>query len=119
MVHENPALRPSASTLVHHPCICPDSIKSKAQLRKELRNRNKELEQEKLKNERLQRKVQIYEEQIHKLDSPLSGSGSMLSTSRVSVVEGFASSSSNNNNTNTINKTNSNKLPRSLSSTII
>ena len=64
MIHEEPSQRPSASTLVHHPCICPDSTKSKAQLRKELN-------QEKFKNEMLQRKVKKYEEQIHKLDSPL------------------------------------------------
>jgi hypothetical protein len=64
MVNENPVQRPSAGTLLHHPCICPDANKSKAQLRKEL-NR------EKFKNEMLQRQVKRYEEQISKLDSPL------------------------------------------------
>lgn len=64
MVHQDPAQRPSASTIVHHPSICPDSKKSKAQLRKELNH-------EKFKNEILQRKVKKYEEQINKLDSPL------------------------------------------------
>jgi hypothetical protein len=63
MVHENPVQRPSASTLLHHPCLCPDANKSKAQLRKEL-NR------EKFKNELLQRQVKCYQEQISKLDSP-------------------------------------------------
>lgn len=60
MVDEDPANRPSASTLVHHPCICPDANKTKAQLRKELN-------QEKFKNEMLQRKVQKYEQQMNKL----------------------------------------------------
>jgi wee1-like protein kinase len=57
MIHEDPVQRPSASTLVHHPCICPDANKSKAQLRKELN-------QEKFKNEMLKLKVKKYEEQI-------------------------------------------------------
>ena len=64
MIQENPMHRPSASTLVHHPCICPDATKSKAQLRKELN-------QEKFKNEMLQRKVKKYEQQINKIDSPI------------------------------------------------
>ena len=63
MVNENPVQRPSATTLLHHPSLCPDANKSKAQLRKEL-NR------EKFKNEMLQRQVKLYEEQISKLDSP-------------------------------------------------
>lgn len=83
MIHEDPSQRPSASTLVHHPCICPDSTKSKEQLRREL---NKE----KLKNEILQRKVKKYEEQIQKFDSPLASACYLK-----------------------------NKLPRSLSSTLI
>lgn len=66
MVHQDVNERPAASTLVHHPCICPDANKSKAQLRKELN-------QEKFKNEMLQRKVRKYEQQISKIgtDSPL------------------------------------------------
>ena len=44
MIQENPIQRPSANTLIHHPCICPDATKTKAQLRKELN-------QEKFKNE--------------------------------------------------------------------
>lgn len=87
MVAEDPSLRPSASTLVHHPCICPDSTKSKAQLRKELN-------QEKFKNEMLQRKVKRYEEQIHKLDSPLSRlPGSNLSIDAKSKLQRSLSSS--------------------------
>lgn len=57
MVGENPVNRPSASTLIHHPCIVPDASKSKSQLRKELN-------QEKFKNEMLKRKVKIYEQQL-------------------------------------------------------
>lgn len=74
MVHEDPSQRPSASTLVHHPCICPDSTKTRAQLRKELN-------QEKFKNEMLQRKVKKYEEHIHKLDSPLATQAYLLGAS--------------------------------------
>ena len=57
MIDEEPSLRPSASTLVNHPCICPDAHKSKAQLRKELN-------QEKFKVQMLQRKVEKYREQM-------------------------------------------------------
>ena len=57
MVSENPISRPSASTLIHHPCIVPDASKSKSQLRKELN-------QEKFKNEMLKRKVKKYEQQL-------------------------------------------------------
>lgn len=57
MVDENPVDRPSASTLIHHPCIVPDASKSKSQLRKELN-------QEKFKNEMLKRKVEKYEMQL-------------------------------------------------------
>ena len=63
MISPKPLLRPSASTLSHHPCICPDSGKNKSQLMKELN-------QEKFKNEVLQKKVRQYEEQI-KVGSPL------------------------------------------------
>lgn len=62
MVSENPANRPSASTLVHHPCIVPDASKSKSQLRKELN-------QEKFKNEMLKRKVRKYEQQLSNTDT--------------------------------------------------
>lgn len=57
MISEEATRRPSASTLVHHPCICPNGSKSKAQLRYEL---NKE----KFKNEMLKMKVKKYEQQI-------------------------------------------------------
>lgn len=57
MINGNPILRPSATTLIHHPCICPDASKNKAQLLKELN-------QEKFKNEMLQRKVREYEQKI-------------------------------------------------------
>ena len=52
MINDKPLLRPSATTLIHHPCICPDASKNKAQLLKELN-------QEKFKNELLQRLVYI------------------------------------------------------------
>lgn len=67
MVEENPVNRPSASTLIHHPCIVPDASKSKSQLRKELN-------QEKFKNEMLKRKVKIYEQQL----SGVSGNGTKV-----------------------------------------
>jgi len=104
MVDEDPTQRPSASTLVHHPCICPDSTKSKAQLRKELN-------QEKFKNEMLQRKVKKYEEQIHKLDSPLAPAAYILGSNR--RLNPFDSELSASNS-----KTNP-KLPRSFSSTAL
>ncbi len=48
MINPNALLRPSAVTLVHHPYICPSACKNKSQLLKELN-------QEKFKNELLQR----------------------------------------------------------------
>jgi len=78
MVNENPVLRPSASTLVHHPCILPDANKSKAQLRKELN-------QEKFKNEMLQQQVKKYEQALCTSSSSSSslsfGSSALLSSS--------------------------------------
>jgi hypothetical protein len=53
MINQKPLLRPSGTTLIHHPCICPDASKNKAQLLKELN-------QEKFKNELLQRLVTYY-----------------------------------------------------------
>lgn len=100
MIHEDPSQRPSASTLVHHPIICPDSTKSKAQLRRELN-------QEKFKNEMLQRKVKKYEEQMHKMDSPL-GSAFLLASTYHRRLEPAASP-----------ELSTSKLPRSLSSTLI
>jgi uncharacterized protein YktB (UPF0637 family) len=82
MIHENPVQRPSANTLIHHPCICPDATKSKAQLRKELN-------QEKFKNEMLQRKVKKYEEQINQIDSP---TASKLNTNKSEDASKHASS---------------------------
>lgn len=82
MIHENPVQRPSANTLIHHPCICPDATKSKAQLRKELN-------QEKFKNEMLQRKVKKYEEQMNQIDSP---TASKLNTNKNEDASKHASS---------------------------
>ena len=96
MVHEDPSQRPSAPTLVHHPCICPDSTKSKAQLRKELN-------QEKFKNEMLQRKVKKYEEHINKLDSPLVSAYILNSNRRINPLDCDLTAVKN-------------KLPRSFSS---
>lgn len=51
MVHPNPSSRPSAMAITHHPALCPQAQKSRAQLRKELN-------EERLKNEVLSRKLQ-------------------------------------------------------------
>ena len=107
MVHEDPSQRPSASTLVHHPCICPDSTKTRAQLRKELN-------QEKFKNEMLQRKVKKYEEHIHKLDSPLATQAYLLganSNRRLNPFENQISEAAAGSSKP--------KIPRSFSSTLI
>lgn len=105
MVDEDPANRPSASTLVHHPCICPDANKTKAQLRKELN-------QEKFKNEMLQRKVQKYEQQINKLsDTPRIQCES-------SELKNESKQTANNRNQCTSLNHNS-KFTRSLSSSIL
>lgn len=48
MVHPNPSCRPSALAITHHPALCPQAQKSRAQLRKELN-------EERLKNEVLSR----------------------------------------------------------------
>lgn len=48
MVHPNPSSRPSAMAITHHPALCPQAQKSRAQLRKELN-------EERLKNEVLSR----------------------------------------------------------------
>ena len=121
MIQENPTQRPSANTLVHHPCICPDATKSKAQLRKELN-------QEKFKNEMLQRKVKKYEQQINKIDSPVI----TTSTNRFSVASTLTNSNVNmstisqhrentreNNNDMIPSKTYPNKFVRSFSSSTI
>ncbi len=88
MIHENPEMRPSTSTLSHHPWICPESAKSKAQLTRELkhekfekekiiqREQREKAEKEMLKreNELLHRKVNMYEQQMSScnwLNSPL------------------------------------------------
>ena len=97
MVHQDPAQRPSASTLVHHPFIYPDSAKSKAQLRKEL---NKQ----KFKNEILMQKVKKYQEQIQNISFPL-----FLTGSTVYSTFGFSQ--------NKINFSASKKFNRSFSST--
>jgi wee1-like protein kinase len=94
MIHQNPVSRPSASSLIHHPCIVPDAGKSKSQLRKELN-------QEKFKNEMLKQKVKKYEQQLTKPDTP-------ISTDSNNIIK------RNNAITN-----NSIKFPRSLSSTIL
>jgi len=105
MVNENPSLRPSASTLVHHPCICPDANKSKAQLRKELN-------QEKFKNEMLQRKVRKYEEQMNN-NSRLIGDSPVISQFLASNEKMTTSVASNEN------KPQTSKFVRSLSSSLI
>ena len=122
MVHENPTQRPSASTLLHHPFICPDATKSKAQLRKEL-NR------EKFKNEMLQRKVKAYEETISKLDSPiLNQQQSQTHQSQIRLLQTQTSLNSGtefckikNFNIGTLNSSTSSasKFVRSYSSTLI
>ena len=98
MIHENPVQRPSANTLVHHPCICPDATKSKAQLRKELN-------QEKFKNEMLQRKVKKYEEQMNQIESPVANLSKL--------------NNKNENNPNDANKNLPSKFVRSYSSSTI
>jgi hypothetical protein len=94
MVNENPMSRPSASSLVHHPCIVPDAGKSKSQLRKELN-------QEKFKNEMLKQKVKKYEQQLTKNDSPMPNSA-------VSIIK-----------KSNVSENNTSKFPRSLSSTLL
>ena len=106
MVNQNPALRPSASTLVHHPCICPDANKSKAQLRKELN-------QEKFKNEMLQRKVRKYEEKMNNNNSRLIGELSGISNFLPSNEKMTTSVASNEN------KPQTSKFVRSFSSSVI
>jgi hypothetical protein len=103
MINENPVLRPSASTLIHHPCICPDATKSKAQLRRELN-------QEKFKNEMLQRKVRKYEEQMNcqqKLEPSMSSHFGAKSIDLTS------------SNSNKSFSSNGNKFVRSLSSSLL
>lgn len=90
MVSESPVSRPSASSIIHHPCIVPDASKSKSQLRKELN-------QEKFKNEMLKRKVKKYEQQLTKIEVPVYD---------------------NKNKKSTI-QSDSCKFPRSLSSTLL
>lgn len=106
MVHQDPTQRPSASTLVHHPYICPDSKKTKSQLRKELNH-------EKFKNEILQRKVKKYEEQINKLDSPFN-SGFMQNFSNGRHDSDFWSNSETSSKHSTVSK-----LTRSYSFTLV
>ena len=124
MIQENPIHRPSANTLVHHPCICPDATKSKAQLRKELN-------QEKFKNEMLQRKVKKYEQQINKIDSPMITTSTnrfnvaaSLNNSNVNMISTTSQQNNNNNNARENNnempsKTYVNKFVRSFSSSTI
>lgn len=121
MIDEEPTTRPTASTLVHHPCICPDANKTKAQLRKELN-------QEKFKNEMLQRKVQKYEQQINKLtDSPLACASTSSRPTNPPIVNdtplGELTKTSNNatlSNKNQCTSLNHNsKFTRSLSSSIL
>ncbi|KAK3882997.1 hypothetical protein Pcinc_012650 [Petrolisthes cinctipes] len=50
MVQTDPTVRPTASQLVHHPTLCPPTVMSRAQLRREL---NKE----RLKNDMLSRQL--------------------------------------------------------------
>ena len=89
MISEEPTKRPSASTLINHPCICPDAFKSKAQLRKELN-------QEKFKNEMLKQKVKIYEEQMVSQQSPFQASSNTANAhqQRVDAAAALQSSSS-------------------------
>ena len=110
MIDEKPTQRPSASTLVHHPCIMPDASKSKAQLRKELN-------QEKFKNEMLKQKVMRYEQQLTKSDSSVS----RLENNKITELKISSSllrpqnpSGSNVNSTN-----GACKFPRSFSSSIL
>jgi hypothetical protein len=96
MIDVNPVVRPSASTLIHHPCIVPDASKSKSQLRKELN-------QEKFKNEMLKLKVQRYEQQLtNAKDSPLA-TGTTINGKKI--------------NLNALS--NSSKIARSVSSTLL
>ena len=117
MIQENPTQRPSANTLVHHPCICPDATKTKAQLRKELN-------QEKFKNEMLQRKVKKYEQQINKIDSPIvSTSTNRFNAAAVSLQNASNASNQHLNikesNEMATSKSYTNKFVRSFSSSTI
>jgi wee1-like protein kinase len=134
MIHENPTQRPSANTLVHHPCICPDATKSKAQLRQEL-NQEKfknEMIQRKLKkneqqNEMLMRKVKKYEQQMNQhhhypqqIDSPMISTTTVkrpfnFSNKRLTENESPKSPASANNN----NSTTTSKFGRSFSSSLL
>jgi hypothetical protein len=99
MVDENPVARPSASTLIHHPCIVPDASKSKSQLRKELN-------QEKFKNEMLKRKVKIYEQQLSGV-----GNGTIQENHELTQTTAFTTFSSR--------TVQSSKISRSISSTLL
>ena len=107
MVDENPAQRPSCSTLLHHPAICPDANKSRSQLRIELKR-------EKFKNEMLIRKVKIYVEQMSKLDSPDTSSSTIQSSVTTKTAFKFSLLSKQRDGDQ-----NSSKFPRSLSSSLI
>jgi hypothetical protein len=103
MVSENPVERPSASTIIHHPCICPDAIKSKAQLRRELYK-------EKFKNELLKRELKKYKQDQENETIDFKTRKNMIGIQK-SIAHDINKSSQN----NTIDY--SNKFVRSLSST--
>eukprot|EP00794_Sanderia_malayensis_P012687 gene12687-13989_t len=63
MTNSDPKLRPSAATLLHHPTLCPNANKSKAQLRKELNA-------EKFKNEVLSRELEQAKNAVTKTSNP-------------------------------------------------
>ncbi len=96
MIDVNPVVRPSASTLIHHPCIVPDASKSKSQLRKELN-------QEKFKNEMLKLKVQRYEQQLTNAKDSPQATGTTINGKKI--------------NLNALS--NSSKIARSVSSTLL
>jgi len=96
MIDVNPVVRPSASTLIHHPCIVPDASKSKSQLRKELN-------QEKFKNEMLKLKVQRYEEQLTNVKDTSQATGTTLNGKKINLSSLNSSS----------------KFARSVSSTLL
>lgn len=107
MIDENPVNRPSASTLIHHPCIVPDASKSKSQLRKELN-------QEKFKNEMLKRKVKIYEQQL----AGVSGNNNNTNVENILQQEVTHTKTLFNGNLRNVMQSSS-KFSRSISSTLL
>ncbi|XP_065062208.1 wee1-like protein kinase [Rhopilema esculentum] len=79
MINKDPSSRPSAASLLSHPTLCPNALKSKAQLRKELNA-------EKFKNEILSRELQQARNAVTKPSNDHVSSN--LSTTRSSRIVG-------------------------------